>query len=140
MINKDRVLKLLQDVKEWQRDFAVCLESLEMCGDEKLEKVINHSIRAYFLDIHILFEDYISIQLKILNRYKVDISAVEGMEIIMNERIISEEFFSFYSYSRRLRNRLAHRYKMPTDDVLLDNLRNNGKYINELEEAIKNMI
>lgn len=33
-----------------------------------LKKVLYHSVRAYFLDFHILCEDYISINLKDINR------------------------------------------------------------------------
>ena len=47
--------------------------------------------------------------------------------------------FDFYSTSRRLRNRLAHRYKVPKDEVIYLNLKENIKFIRELEEAIKEL-
>lgn len=139
MINKDRVLKLLRDLKEWEGEFRECISSIERC-DENIKKFLFHSVRAYFLDFHILCEDYISISLKHLNKFKVDISAIEGMEIIKNSSAISNNFFEFYTTSRRLRNRLAHRYKMPKDEELLLNLKNNLEYINELEKSIKDLI
>ena len=138
MINRDRVLKLLRDLKEWESDFVECTKSLENCNND-IKKILYHSIRAYFLDFHILCEDYISISLKDLNKYKIDISAIEGMEIIKDSNKISEEFFEFYSKSRRLRNRLAHRYKMPSDEELLLNLKDNIEGISELERAIKEL-
>lgn len=138
MINKDRVLKLLRDLKEWKSDFTECTNSLEICNND-IKKILYHSIRAYFLDFHILCEDYISISLKDLNKYKIDISAIEGMEIIKDSNKISDEFFEFYSKSRRLRNRLAHRYKMPNDEELLLNLKNNLEGINELEQVVKEL-
>ena len=91
------------------------------------------------MDFHILCEDYISISLKDLNKYKIDISAIEGMEIIKDSNKISEQFFEFYSKSRRLRNRLAHRYKMPSDEELLLNLKDNLEGISELERDIKEL-
>ncbi|WP_160690055.1 HepT-like ribonuclease domain-containing protein [Clostridium sp. C2-6-12] len=139
MINRDRVLKLLRDLKEWQSDFMECTKSVENCNND-IKKILYHSIRAYFLDFHILCEDYISISLKDLNKYKIDISAIEGMEIIKDSNKISDEFFEFYSKSRRLRNRLAHRYKMPSDEELLVNLKNNFEGISELERSIKELV
>ena len=138
MINRDRVLKLLRDLKEWESDFVECTKSLENCNND-IKKILYHSIRAYFLDFHILCEDYISISLKDLNKYKIDISAIEGMEIIKDSNKISDEFFEFYSKSRRLRNRLAHRYKMPDDEELFLNLKNNLEGISELERAVKEL-
>jgi uncharacterized protein YutE (UPF0331/DUF86 family) len=138
LINKDRVLKLLRDLKEWKNDFVECTKSLQNCNND-MKKILYHSIRAYFLDFHILCEDYISISLKDLNKYKIDISAIEGMEIIKDSNKISDEFFEFYSKSRSLRNRLAHRYKMPSDEELLLNLKDNIEGISELERAIKEL-
>ncbi len=140
MINRDRVNKLLVDFREWKSDFNECLISLESCNDDKLKKVINHSIRSYFLDFHILCEDYISINLKDMNKFKIDISAIEGMEIIKNSNKISDDFVEFYIISRKYRNRLAHRYKIPTDEALIDNLKNNLKYIDEIENSIKKLL
>jgi len=139
LINRDRVLKLLGDFKEWESDFKECIDSLEKC-DNQIKKLLYHSVRAYFLDFHILCEDYVSISLKHLNKFKVDISAIQGMEIVKDSNKISDEFFEFYSTSRRLRNRLAHRYKMPKDEDLLLNLKNNLEYISELEQSIKELI
>ncbi|NFG76800.1 hypothetical protein FC795_15165 [Clostridium botulinum] len=140
MINRDRIIKLLKDFKEWSIDFHECLNSLENCNDDILKKVLYHSVRAYFLDFHILCEDYISINLKDINKYKIDISAIEGMEITKENNRISRDFFNFYSVSRRYRNRLAHRYKMPKDEEILFNMKSNLKFIDELEVSIKNII
>ena len=139
MINRDRVLKLLSDLKEWELELKECSASIDIC-DEKIKKILYHSARAYFLDFHILCEDYISISLKSLNKFKIDLSAVDGMEIIMNSNKVSKDFLEFYSASRKLRNRLAHRYKMPKDEELLLNLNNNFKYVLELEEAVKELL
>ena len=46
-------------------------------------------MRAYFLDFHILCEDFISINLKELNKFKIGISAIEGMDILSEEEVIS---------------------------------------------------
>lgn len=140
MINKDRALKLLKDYKEWKNDFNECIDSLDLCADDKLKKVICHSIRAYFLDFHILCEDYISITLKDMNKYRIDISAIEGMEIIRDNNRITDDFYQFYFVSRKFRNRLAHRYKMPLDEELIKNLKENMICIDELEQAIKELV
>lgn len=139
MDNRDRILKLIGDLKEWKMDFKACVDSLGNC-DSNIKKLIFHSVRAYFLDFHILCEDYISLTLKELDKYKIDISAIEGMEMLKDCSKVSEKFFGFYCVSRRLRNRLAHRYKMPTDEELLLNLKDNLDNIDELEGAIKKLI
>lgn len=140
LINKDRIFKLVKDFNELESDIKECIVAIESCGDEKLRKLLYHSIRAYFLDFHILCEDYISINLKINNKFKIDISAVEGMQIIKDINVIKDEFYKFYESSRRLRNRLAHRYKMPTDEELFNNLKLALTYINEIKQSIKNHI
>ena len=140
MVNHSRVVKLLEDYKEWKVECFECIEEIDNNNNEKIKKMLFHSMRAYFLDFHILCEDYISINLKELNKFKIGISAIEGMEIIKDSLYISEEFFDFYFISRRLRNRLAHRYKLPKDEELVINLKNNLKSINELERAIESLV
>lgn len=140
MANHDRVIKLLGDLKEWKKECFNCIHEIEKNGDKEIKKYLLHGIRAYFLDFHILCEDYISITLKELKKYKIDISAIEGMEIIKDSNVVSEEFLKFYIVSRRLRNRLAHRYKLPEDEVLLSNIADNIKLINDLEVIIEKML
>ncbi|MGL5415114.1 MAG: hypothetical protein ACRDAU_05605 [Clostridium sp.] len=48
MINKDRVLKLLEDFSEWENDFKECVLQIEKCENKKMEKILYHSARAYF--------------------------------------------------------------------------------------------
>ena len=129
MVNHSRVVKLLEDYKEWKSECFECIEEINNNDNEKIKKMLFHSIRAYFLDFHILCEDYISINLKELNKFKIGISAIEGMETLKDSLCISEEFFDFYFISRKLRNRLAHRYKLPKDEELLLNLKENLKNI-----------
>lgn len=136
MINKDRVLKLLTDLNEWTNEYTACIKEIENNKNEAIMKILYHSIRAYFLDFHILCEDYISISLKHLNKFKINISAIDGMEILKESNKISNDFFNFYTTSTRLRNRLAHRYKLPSDEELLLNLKNNIDLISELEKSI----
>lgn len=140
MVNHSRVIKLLEDYKEWKIECFECIEEIDNNDNDRIKKMLFHSMRAYFLDFHILCEDFISISLKELNKFKIGIAAIEGMEIIKSSSIVSEEFFNFYFTSRRLRNRLAHRYKLPKDEELVINLKNNLKSINELEVAIENLL
>lgn len=140
MINKDRVVKLLKDLKEWKIECEDCIDELKNPHDEKIKKMLYHSMRAYFLDFHILCEDFISITLKKFNKYTINISAIEGMNIIKDLDIVSNEFLTFYITSRRLRNRLAHRYKLPSDEELLATIANNINFIEELEQSIRGLL
>ena len=73
MVNHSRVVKLLEDYKEWKIECFECIEEINNNDNEKIKKMLFHSIRAYFLDFHILCEDYISISLKELNKFKIGI-------------------------------------------------------------------
>ncbi|WP_297636050.1 HepT-like ribonuclease domain-containing protein [uncultured Clostridium sp.] len=139
-MNEDRILKLLEDFREWENDFSQCVNAIKQCESEDMRKLLYHSARAYFLDFHILCEDYISINLKELRKFKIDISAIGGMEIIKESGVVSKEILEFYSSSRRLRNRLAHRYKVPDDGVLVKNLEQNMELIKELSGNLKKML
>lgn len=140
MVNDSRVIKLLEDYKEWKIECFECIKEINKNNNEKIKKMLFHSMRAYFLDFHILCEDFISISLKEINKFKIGISAIDGMEILKKSSYISDKFFDFYFISRRLRNRLAHRYKLPKDEELLLNLKDNLKNIDELEKAIENLL
>lgn len=140
MVNYGRVVKLLEDYKEWKIECFECIEEINNNKNEKIKKMLFHSMRAYFLDFHILCEDFISISLKELNKFKIGISAIEGMEILKDSSCISDDFFHFYFISRKLRNRLAHRYKLPKDEELLLNLNDNLKSIEELESVIATLL
>lgn len=140
MVNDSRVIKLLEDYKEWKIECFECVKEINNNNNEKIKKMLFHSMRAYFLDFHILCEDFISISLKELNKFKIGISAIDGMEILKNSSYVSDKFFDFYFISRRLRNRLAHRYKLPKDEELLLNLKDNLNNIDELEKAIENLL
>ena len=140
MVRYDRATKLLQDYMEWKSETLECIKAINSDENKNVKKLLYHGIRAYFLDFHILCEDFISINLKELNKFKIGISAIEGMGVLSEEEVISKEFFEFYYISRKLRNRLAHRYKLPKDEELLNNLIENIKYIDELEEMMKRIL
>ena len=74
MVNHSRVVKLLEDYKEWKSECFECIEEINNNDNEKIKKMLFHSIRAYFLDFHILCEDYISINLSIYNYFFIYLS------------------------------------------------------------------
>ena len=84
MVNHSRVVKLLEDYKEWKSECFECIEEINNNDNEKIKKMLFHSIRAYFLDFHILCEDYISISLKELNKFKIGILSVIDRIPILN--------------------------------------------------------
>lgn len=68
MVNDSRVIKLLEDYKEWKIECFECIKEIDSNNNEKIKKMLFHSMRAYFLDFHILCEDFISISLKELKK------------------------------------------------------------------------
>lgn len=110
MINKDRTLNPLADLKEWNNDYLLCINAIENNRINSIQKIVLHIIRACFLDFHSICDVYVSINLKDLNLFKINISTIEGMELIKNSNRISTEFLNFYTSSRRLRNRLDNTF------------------------------
>ena len=102
--------------------------------------------KCYFIVLELIFRFSYTLwrlyiyKFKRVKKFKIGISAIEGMETLKDSLCISEEFFDFYFISRKLRNRLAHRYKLPKDEELLLNLKENLKNIDELERVIENLL
>ena len=100
------------DIKEF-------MSIIEKGNDGLGAKFILYGLKQIFMDFFITVEDFTSIMLKELKKYKIGMDMKQGLEILKVQHILDEEMFVFLNKSRLMRNRIAHRYKEPSKEELL---------------------
>lgn len=124
-MNQERLLKIIEDMQECIADITECLEILETRKDDKLIiKLSKSSLRQLFVSFHTILEDFCSIVLKEINKYKIGITLYDSLLILKDNGIIKEDLYVFLEKSRLIRNRISHRYKEPTHDELFNHILN----------------
>lgn len=119
-MNKERLLKIIEDMQECNADIDECIEILEKFKDNEIMiKLAKSSLRQLFVSFHTIFEDFCSIILKELKKFKVGITLSESLKILNDNSIIDDETFIFLEKSRLIRNRISCRYKEPKHEELL---------------------
>lgn len=118
-MNQERLIKIIQDMSESVGDIKECMSIIEK-GNNGLEaKFIIYGLKQIFMDFFITVEDFTSIMLKELKKYKIGMDMKQGLEILKAQHVLDEEMFVFLNKSRLMRNRIAHRYKEPSKEELL---------------------
>lgn len=56
----------------------------------------------------------------------------ESLNILLENKVLSEEEFTFLNESRLLRNRISHRYKEPSKEELLTFINMNTNYFDNI--------
>jgi uncharacterized protein YutE (UPF0331/DUF86 family) len=110
-------------MQECITDINECLDILENRQDDKLIiKLSKSSLRQLFVSYHTILEDFCSIVLKDIKKYKIGITLHESLNILKESGIIEEETYIFLEKSRLIRNRISHRYKQPKYEELLQHI------------------
>lgn len=118
-MNKERLLKIIEDMKECKADLDECIEILQKCEDNKIMiKLAKSSLRQLFVSFHTILEDFCSVILKELNKYRVGMTLNESLKLLRENDVIDEETYIFLEKSRLMRNRISHRYKEPSHEEL----------------------
>lgn len=134
-MKQERLIKIIEDMQECLGDMNECLEILENRKDDELIiKLSKSSLRQLFVSFHTIIEDFFSILLKDMKKYKIGISLHEALNVLKKNRIINEEMYMFLEKSRLIRNRISHRYKEPKHDELLEHIL---MYEKNFEDMIK---
>ena len=137
-MNKDRLKKLLYDMKSENKDIEESLKLLDSYSDnELLKKEISNSLKYKYLSMFILYEDFISMLLKEYNLYKIGITVDSAIKILNEKNVLSEELSNYLNSARLLRNRIGHRYKQPKVETLISFLNENVEIRNSLYLFIK---
>ncbi len=128
-------MKIIEDMQECIADINECLEVLANRKDDKLIiKLSKSSLRQLFVSYHTILEDFCSIVLKEIKRYRIGITLHESLNLLKENEIIKEDTYIFLEKSRLIRNRIAHRYKEPKYEELLEHIL---KYNVNLEDIVK---
>ena len=106
-------------MSERVRDIKECMSIIEKGNDGLEAKFILYGLKQIFMDFFITVEDFTSIILKELKKYKIGMDMKQGLEILKAQHILDEEMFVFLNKSRLMRNRIAHRYKKLSKEELL---------------------
>ncbi len=133
-MNKERLMRIIEDLKECNSDIYECIEVLNSNNDKLVLKLAKSSLRQLFVSFHTILEDLCSILIKEINRFKVGMSLSESLKILKEEGILDADTYLFLEKSRLIRNRIAHRYKEPSHEDLLSHIEKN---INNLESVVK---
>ena len=122
-MNQERLVKIIEDLQECFGDIEECLEILEGdCDNEIMIKLSKSSLRQLFVSFHTILEEFASIMLKEIKKYKIGMTLNDSLIVLKEEHIIDGELFDFLEKSRLLRNRISHRYKEPDHEELLTHI------------------
>lgn len=123
-MNKERLSKIIEDMQECISDIDECLYLLENKKDDKIIiKLSKSSLRQLFVSFHTILEDFCSILLKEIKKYRIGITLNESLNILKESEILSEDTYLFLQKSRLIRNRISHRYKEPSHEELISHIK-----------------
>ncbi|CAG9714621.1 HepT-like ribonuclease domain-containing protein [Clostridium neonatale] len=132
-MNNERLIKIIEDFKECLNDIDECIDVLDNDNGNKLMiKLAQSSLRQLFVSYHTILEDFCSIALKEIKKYKIGITLQESLVVLKDNNIISDELFTYLDKSRLIRNRISHRYKEPTFEELYNHIKRNKKYLDDI--------
>jgi len=118
-MNKERLMRIIEDLKECSSDIDECIEVLNSSNDNLVLKLAKSSLRQLFVSFHTILEDLCSILLKEIKKFKIGITLSESLKILKEVGILDEELYIFLEKSRLIRNRISHRYKEPSQEELM---------------------
>lgn len=133
-MNKERLIKIIEDFQECLADMDECIEVVENETENKLMiKFAMSSMRNLFVSFHTILEDFCSIMLKEIKKYKIGITLHESFGILSESGIIDDELRCDLDKSRLIRNRISHRYKEPSNEELINHMK---KYKSHFEKIV----
>jgi len=122
-MNQERLVKIIEDLQECIGDIEECIEILQGNKENKIMiKLSKSSLRQLFVSFHTILEEFTSIMLKEMKKYKIGMTLSDSLFVLKDENILDQELFDFLEKSRLLRNRISHRYKEPNHEELLDHI------------------
>ncbi|MBC2458421.1 MULTISPECIES: HepT-like ribonuclease domain-containing protein [Clostridium] len=122
-MNQERLVKIVEDFQECISDIDECIEILKNNSDNKIMiKLAKSSLRQLFVSFNTILEDFTSVTLKSLKKYKIGMTLNDSLEVLKEEKVLDAELFNFLEKSRLLRNRISHRYKEPAHAELFEHV------------------
>ena len=122
-MNQERLVKIIEDLQECTSDIEECIQILQgECDNKIMVKLSKSSLRQLFVSFHTILEEFASIMLKEIKKYKIGMTLNDSLIVLKEEHILDEELFDFLEKSRLLRNRISHRYKEPDHEELMKHI------------------
>ena len=122
-MNQERLVKIIEDLQECTFDIEECIEILQgNCDNKVMVKLSKSSLRQLFVSFHTILEEFASIMLKEIKKFKIGMTLNDSLIVLKDENILDVELFDFLEKSRLLRNRISHRYKEPDHEELLTHI------------------
>ena len=141
-MNKGRLYDIIKNLKETLALLDKALIKLEIIDDDDLKELIKSSVKQSFLEYFILIENFTSLCLKELRLYNISDDMEKSLNKLCDNNIINKEIHNFLNQYRRYRNRIAHVYKQPSVEEIIEFVRSNKSNINEvisiMEKIYKN--
>lgn len=131
-MNEERLLKVIEDMREVISNLKECTKVLEYTENDNKTIFIEFGLKQIFVDFFITVESLTSMLLKEFKRYRIGIDMKESLNILLENKVLSEEEFIFLNEARLLRNRISHRYKEPSKEELLTFIKMNDNYFDNI--------
>lgn len=131
-MNEERLLKVIQDMKEVIGNLKECKQVLEDTESDNTTIFIEFGLKQIFVDFFITVENFTSMVLKEFKKYRIGIDMKESLNILLENKVLLEEEFIFLNEARLLRNRISHRYKEPSKEELLTFISKNVNHFDNI--------
>lgn len=138
-MNKQRLYDLIVNIKESLAMMDKALKKLEVIEDEELQLLIRSSVKQSFLEYFILIESFTSMCLKELKIYKISDDMEKSLVKLNDNNIIDNEMLNFLNQYIRYRNRVAHVYKQPSTEEIIEFINVNKEKINKMVNIMSNI-
>lgn len=138
-MNKQRLYDLIVNIKDTLAMIDKALEKLNTIEDEDLKLLIKSSLKQSFLEYFILIESFSSMCLKELKIYKMSDDMEKSLNKLKDNNIINKEMLDFLNQYRRYRNRIAHVYKQPSTEEIIEFVNINKDKINSVVNVMSMM-
>lgn len=132
MMNKQRLYDIINNIKETITLLDKALIKLEQITDEDLNTLIKSSVKQCFLEYFILIESFTSLCLKELKVYKMTDDMEKALKKLYENNILNEDLLKFLNEYRRYRNRIAHVYKQPSTEEIIEFVKDNKDKMTEV--------
>lgn len=139
-MNEERLLGIIADMSESIAQLKRCRVILESKEEDETSIFITYGLKQLVVDFFITVEEFTSIMLKELKKFKIGIDMKQGLSILLENSIITENTYHFLNEARLIRNRISHRYKEPTREELVAFVRKHESSMDDVVGALKQVM
>ncbi|MEG0326268.1 MAG: HepT-like ribonuclease domain-containing protein [Cellulosilyticaceae bacterium] len=139
-MNEQRLMKIIEDMSESVDNIRTCRGLIDKRENDEMTPFVIYGLKQIFVDFFITVEDFNSLMLKELRKFKIGIDMKESLNILKQNQVIDEEKYIFLNEARLIRNRISHRYKEPSKEELLGFIGANIDCFESVLSMVKNYL